>query len=285
MPKHAASAGNCIVSANEHGQFEASGSGRRGYSLIELLVALALMAILAYLVVPNMLGQIDARKLPMSAQQLRGLLRMTRAHAMTDGLRYRVRFRPAGELEDDSEFEAWFRFQPAIEVEDNPLRAPGEFVLVTAGWARETTLYEPVRCARVRLGEYDPIEDDAFDEAFQQEVRDLDEDELLNAVVFEADGSSDRATFVLTREPEEVGIDELEQIQEEDLSAVLEVNIDGRTGQVWIQRPFIEVEKELFRERHIRPDLRLDWTSTQILTEDNILELQLHVVKGGGGGS
>ena len=113
-------------------------------------------------------------------------------------------------------------------------------------------------------------------------MRDLAEDELLPPVVFEPDGSAERATFVLTRLEEAVGIEEIRQVQEEDLSAVIEVNLEGRTGQVWIQRPFIEVEKELFRERRIRPDLRIDWTSSSVLTEANILELQVTRFRGGG---
>jgi hypothetical protein len=103
----------------------------------------------------------------------------------------------------------------------------------------------------------------------------MDEEELLAPVVFEPDGSAERATFVLTATDDEVTVEELLLIQEDDLRAVLEVNLEGRTGQVWLHRPFIEEEKELFRERRIRPDLRMDFTSTDVLTEDNILELQL----------
>lgn len=242
-------------------------SGRRtarrpAFSLLELVVVIFLLALLSALVVPRLSGQIEANKMPYSAEQLRALLRMTRAHAMADGLRYQIRFLLPAEVEEREAYDEWHAFQPVVEYEPDPLGAPGRFEPVTAEWAIADTFYEPVRCARVRLGLYDVLDDEEFDEEFGLEARDLDEDELLAPLVFEPDGSSERATFVLTRQPFDVTYDELRDLQEEDLTAVLEVHLDGRTGDIWLLRPWVEEEKDLFRQLRVRPDFRRDFTST-----------------------
>jgi prepilin-type N-terminal cleavage/methylation domain-containing protein len=122
----------------------------RGFSLLEVVIVTSLLAFLAWLVVPNITAQVNVQKLPRSAEQLRGLLRFTRAQAQLDGLRYRVRFRMPDELANPEVFDRWYPFQPVVEIEREPLLEPGVFKIVTNSWAMTPVLYEPVRCARVR---------------------------------------------------------------------------------------------------------------------------------------
>jgi hypothetical protein len=134
------------------------------------------------------------------------------------------------------------------------------------------TLLGDIWCAEVRLGrptatellELDQMRseiEDALEEAFEEFSP------HLRPVIFEPDGASEWATFVLTDAPQDVELDELEDYNR------IEVIFEGATGMVWLQRPLYEEELELFEEKNWPVVLRQDFLNPKVLTEDDVLEL------------
>jgi len=251
--------------------------GRAGaVTLIELLVVIGLMGLLAMMVVPNFLGRLERGRLVDSAKNLRSLIILTRANAMTDGLRYRIRFVAENELSGAGvdEQEA---LQPLVEFEPDPRDAPGEFEPVRAAWTRDT-FAAGVRCIEVKLGR--PKLEELSGESFQLEQDQEDElalpwqqedegsDEQRPAVVFQPDGTCPWATFVLTDAPPGESPEDDEQWQE------LQVLLEPLTGRVWIQRPLQEDEIELLKEYGMQLPLRLDLLDRDPLTEQDIVVLR-----------
>jgi prepilin-type N-terminal cleavage/methylation domain-containing protein len=63
--------------------------GRRGYTLLEMLLVLALLVILAALAYPSVDGMYSGIRLRAGADNLRSALAQARAHAMDEGRSYR----------------------------------------------------------------------------------------------------------------------------------------------------------------------------------------------------
>lgn len=77
----------------------ASARPRRGFTLVELLLVLGLLATLAALAVPSFQAMLQARRLEAGGEQLRTLLRRARREAIESGVHYRVDVQPgAGRL-------------------------------------------------------------------------------------------------------------------------------------------------------------------------------------------
>lgn len=244
---------------------------RGGYTLIELLLVIGLMAIISALVIPNFARQIRGEELRSSADQLRSFLALTQANAAFDGKRYRIRF--ATENEQDP---LGGRQQPLIEREDDPIHEPEVFNLVTQPWAVGKTLIGEVRCAEVRLGRpkiadlIDRRDQAAEDVARALKGRDEEQefDPELLPLYIEPDGTSRWATFVLTEAPAEVQADDLEDYK------TIEVILEGLTGLCWLQRPFYDEELDLFADKGWPAVLRQDFLRPDMLTEDDVLELR-----------
>jgi type II secretory pathway pseudopilin PulG len=239
----------------------------RAFTLLEIILVLGIMLAITALALPNFIDEIRRNDLEGSARQLRSLLTLVAANASFDATRYRIRF-----AEEDEEDPLGGDQQPLIEREDDPLEEPEVFNLVTAPWAIGTTLLGHVWCAEVRLGrptaeellELDEMRSeiaDALDEAFEEFSP------HLRPVIFEPDGVSEWATFVLADAPRDVEIEELEDYPR------IEVIFEGSTGMVWLQRPFYEEELELFEEKNWPVVLRQDFLNPKVLTEDDVLEL------------
>lgn len=81
-------------------------------------------------------------------------------------------------------------------------------------------------------------------------------------------------TFVLTDLPFEV------ELQPYHVSRILNVMVDGRTGETWIQRALRVEEVELLHEYGASPIFHVDFTRAEEITEDNILQIQIR--EGGG---
>ncbi len=241
--------------------------------MLEIVLVIGMVAILSAFVMPSMLGQWTRAQLPESAQQLRALLQLTRANAMLDGYRYRIRFPEEGELDGQGDSR-----QPLVEVEDNPLEEPEEFRQVRAAWAQGEIFKEGVRCVQVRLGKPtiafllgEIEEEDDFQEELEEELE-VSFDEGFPPLVIEPDGTSEWATFVLTNAPEDIDYEELE-LEDVDYQQV-EVILDGLIGLCWLQRVLYEEELELFREKGWPPVMRKDFLDPDVLTEDNVLEFK-----------
>jgi hypothetical protein len=230
-----------------------------------VVLVVSILVVIAGISVPTFFREMQRERLPGSAAQLRTLLSLVRANASFDGRRYRFRFPSEGEEDPLGGLN-----QPVIEREDDPLREPEVFNLVTAPWAFGKTLHDDVWCAEVRIGR--PTIEDLQQRRNRIEERvteELEEFEALQLPLFvEPDGTSPWVTFVLTLAPRGTDVEQLED------HPTLEVIYDGSTGLAWVQRPFYEEELDLFEEKNWPAVLRQDFTNEAMLTEDNVLELR-----------
>ncbi len=215
-------------------------AARSGFTLLELMLALSLFVLLAALAWPALQSQMVAAELPESASRMRSLLYLTRSSAMLEHRRHRLRFSPKEQ-------------QPIVEIEPDPILEPGRFVPVIQDWAADPPLLSDVEVHRVHPGrpaymrpvsasEGEPVDPLQVEEPVGEEVSAVEStaakfqaamsdglggqqaevDELRPSILFEADGSTDWSTLVLSR------IKPTEELSEEEPQAW--VVVDGRTG-------------------------------------------------------
>lgn len=242
---------------------------RAAFTLIEILLMIGILAALAAMALPNLIGQIERERMPQSAEQMRAMLQMTRANAMFDGRRYRIRFPQPDEVDNPRELR-----QPLIEREDDPLDQPNEYFPVSHPWAHGLTLHDPIWCAEVRIGKPFFSEDEVeYDAPYVAPNALQKEDPFRPAVYFEPNGVSTWATFVLTDAPEGADPEALEDFKR------IEVIFDGDTGLAWLQRPFYPEEIQMFVEHDWPPVMRSDFLRPDPLTEDQVLEIREKLVR------
>ena len=240
----------------------------RGFTVLELMLVMALISLLVGYVLPSFWGAFQAEALPTSARDLRALLYQVRANAMMEGLRYRIRFPAEGEFEDHPER----RNQPLVEREAKSIEEAGIFTEVQTSWAREPVLRSLVRCVKFRLGM--PRVPRQFDEMTEAQAeteaeQEQDLEELWEVVWYvEPDGSSDWATFTLAWLPGPEDEEDPEQ------APSLNVMVDGRTGQIWVQQPLTDEEIELLLRENGSHILHTDRINAPPITEENILRLR-----------
>jgi prepilin-type N-terminal cleavage/methylation domain-containing protein len=249
---------------------------RRGFTLVEVMLVVGLVALIAVMVIPNFMRQIRGEDLTRSAKQLRSFLTMVRANAAFDGKRYRVRF-----PEKDADLQGLLDDrQPIIEREDDPIYEPETFNPVRASWTVGTTFLGDVWCSEIRLGR-PTIErlqrlrkraGEEISEEMEERYEDFEPERL--PLLINPDGSSEWAVFVLTTAPRNVEPENLPNYPGVELIA------DGATGLSWVQRPFYKEELDLFEEKGWPAVLRQDFVSSRALTEDDVLEIRETHVKG-----
>jgi hypothetical protein len=243
-------------------------STRSAFTLLEILASLAA------LVLPNVLKDLKRARLPESARQLRSLVQLTRAHAMLDGKRYRIRFPEENEIDDVGGDR-----QPLVEREDDPLLEPEVFNRVQTIWTEGVTLLEGIRCVEVRLGK--PTVEELMTgntEEHDRLVAELGSDvnEIRPPLYIEPDGTSEWATFVITNAPPDAG-DRAEELDEQ--YEQIDVILDGFTGLAWLQRPFYDQELEMLAANNWPPVLRRDFLSPRELTEADVIEIQETLIR------
>lgn len=242
-------------------------------TLLEVILVIGILVIIAGMVVPNFVRELEREKLPGSARQLRSLMTLVRANAAFDARRYQIRF----PMEDELDPLGGDR-QPLIEREDDPIDEPEVFNPVTAPWAVGTTLLGDVWCAEVRLGrptvaflrkleQRHEIEDEV-----EETYEDFEPERL--PLIIEPDGTSEWATFVLTDAPRDTEIDEFLFFDDLEEYGAIQVITEGATGLAWLQRPLYEEELDLFEERGWPVVLRQDFLDPRVLTEEDVLELR-----------
>lgn len=254
---------------------------RRAFTLLEVSLVIGLILALTALIIPNFLREIKADEMPRSARQLRSFLTLIRANAAFDGRRYRLRF-PDPETGEKDPMGG--DNQPIIEREDDPVRYPEEFNVVTAPWAIGQTFLGEVWCAQIRLGRptIERLQDerDRLAEDIADELREAFADEEIEIraerppIIFEPDGTTDWVTFVLTTASRDIDVRELED------EPRLELILEGFTGLAWMQRPFYEEELDLFEEKGWPAVLRQDFLSPRVLTENDVLEIRESYLQG-----
>lgn len=123
------------------------GDAARGFTLIEILLALLLIGLLMAALLLNFTGLIDARSLDEGSMKFEGMLRLARADAANQGKRIRLTLNA-----DDGTYR--------VEWEGDPLGKPGEYEeYKSASW----TAYLPTDMVRiVRIGP--PVTGDASGE-------------------------------------------------------------------------------------------------------------------------
>jgi type II secretory pathway pseudopilin PulG len=255
-----------------------SGTRRRAFTLMELLLVIGLMVVLTAMAMPALFSELQRSRLPESAERMRSLLTMVRAQAQWSGLRHRLRF----PTEDDDEEDLVLGLrQPIIEREDDPIEEPEEWTIVREPWAIDETMQPGIRCVEVRLGK-PTLEGIRDARERRNDISDLMEERFEEfeaerpPLIIEPDGTSEWATFVLTDAPEDMELDDLNPDDldaEEDEIQLVEIILDGELGFVWLQRPFYEEELDLFEEENWPVLMRTDYLDSTPLSEDNVLEL------------
>jgi type II secretory pathway pseudopilin PulG len=253
-----------------------------GFSFLELILVIVLLGVLFAYALPALTGTIEATGMPESCERLRSLIHLTRAAAMRDGVRYRLAF-PGAPNPDDPDAErlvetAATTQQPNVEREKDPVNEPGAFEGADLSYDIDGVLRAGVRCIAVRVGlpSFDINRQSPF---AGPEVNATESP--MDVLTFNPDGTCDSATFTLTT----MGPDE--EPVESDVARIINVIVDGRTGQTWFQRPLRNTEVELLNEYRASPIMHVDFVKPDPITEANILHLQAHVqrtVVGGGGG-
>lgn len=181
---------------------------RRAFTLMELLLVIALLALMSILVFPN-LGSIGhAEDLLESGRRVKATVAMCRAQAMADGRRYRMTIRPDGRIR--------------VSRQVDPIARPQEYEEIPSDWARLAILLDDIWVDQVLplpegpppiLVEDDTIEFSEFDDAELTSVTELESDFVID---FEPDGSSASARWVI-RDRRGAGI---------------QMTLDGRVGRV-----------------------------------------------------
>jgi len=244
-----------------------------GFTLLEVILVIGLIAMLSALVLPDLVTDIERRRLPESADRMRSLITLTRSHAMFDGKRYRIRFPGKDELDDEGDDR-----QPLVEREDDPIEEPETYNPVNEPWVYGETLLRNVWCAQVRLEKptIERLREGMKEEDMSERLaaRFEDEDPNFPSLVIEPDGTTEWATFVLTNVSRELT---LEEIEEGD--PVIEVILDGDIGLVWLQRRFLEEELDMLEEYNWPPVLRQDFLRSQPLTEEDVLEIKEKLIR------
>jgi prepilin-type N-terminal cleavage/methylation domain-containing protein len=89
--------------------WDKSASARKGFTLVEILAAVAIIGIMALIFTPNIINTLETRKIEGSAREVLMTLQRAKFQAVKTKLNHRVRFEAVG--------EGWVYY---IEKEDNP---------------------------------------------------------------------------------------------------------------------------------------------------------------------
>lgn len=199
--------------AGAAGVCRASRRGLGAFTLIEMILSLALVGMITALVVINVAGWHENRKLEEGAIQFGVALRLARADSANLGKRFRL-----AADEDTHRLRALY--------ESRPLAAPGEFVgYRQATWAQSLP-NDLIWVQRMSLRGASAFRTLALDE-----IRDADEREAaesLAPITFYPDGSSDSARAVLITR---VGNGPQEELEDPEGRLAL-IDLDGTNGLI-----------------------------------------------------
>ncbi len=248
----------------------------KAFTILELLVVLVVLGLILAFTFPNLDIIQRQRALQESADELRSLVMMTHARAMADGIRYRIEFPGTPDPLDpraDREIDVpWMTLQPIVKRQVDPLMNPEAYGDVHEPWTDRAFMREGTRCVAVLPGrpsfeirQNTPIAGPSIAEGDKT---------VFVPLTFNPDGTCDWVTFVLTDLPFDV------ELEASHAPRILNVIVDGRTGQSWVQRALRAREVEIMQEHGASPILHIDFTSPTEITEDNILEV--HIRPGGG---
>jgi prepilin-type N-terminal cleavage/methylation domain-containing protein len=200
---------------------------QRAFSLLELLLVVALLGALAVFAWPDYAGAARAEQLAESGRRLASLTAMCRAEAMNESRRYRVLFMKDGSLR--------------VKAQRDPLFAAADYETVRSGWSQTEVLLDDVWVESVQaLPEGPPpirIVDEKleFPEA-QRDLAPIAEFETPPALNFTPDGAANSMWIVLRQAS----------------GRALLLTFDGRFGRMATE------EWSELREDEVRRPKRLD---------------------------
>jgi len=70
--------------------------GRPGFTLLELLVVVAILVVMAALVAPNVVSQVQETRVAQAAESVRDIIARSRTFALDTGIDYQFRYEPNG---------------------------------------------------------------------------------------------------------------------------------------------------------------------------------------------
>lgn len=195
---------------------------RPAFTLMELLLAAIIIAVLLSLSIASFTTWHEKEKLPEGARQYEAILRLARAEAAAQGRRIRLVF-------DADTQQAHMYWEP------QPLEEPGNFVPHPGNWAHRLPddLVRISRCQRTH--------DSAYQSLTYRNVEELESEDgqVLQSLTFYPDGSCDSALLEL------VGREGSEQ-----RTAIIEM--DGTNGMISM-RIMTPSELEEFYEEARKP--------------------------------
>lgn len=241
---------------------------RRAFTILELTLTILIFGLIMMFVMPDLNADWKRRSLVESADRLRALIAMAHAKAMEDGRKYRIMFPGAPDPNDkyakDEVDIPDQTLQPEVEWQPDPMVNPEWFDRNWSDWAVDTFLQPGTRCVAVFPGRPN------FDISPQSDIAGPSVTEgwaPFHRVTFNPDGTADWATFVLTDLPYDA------EPTAADVGRIINVIVDGRTGQAWLQRALRKDEVEVMNEHRASPILHQDFTRPDRITEENILEV------------
>src|SRR5262245_29319397 len=101
---------------------------RRAFTLLEVLIAIAILGVLLAVVWPSLHAMERGDPLPESAYRLKSLIAMCRAEAMNQARKFRITFRQDGNVR--------------VYIQEDPLLAPQSFINCDRYWARGPSLLD-----------------------------------------------------------------------------------------------------------------------------------------------
>jgi prepilin-type N-terminal cleavage/methylation domain-containing protein len=241
---------------------------RHAFTLLEVLLTILIIGMIVGFLFPDLEKLMFARKLTESSERLRSLIIMCRSRSMHEGVRYRLQFPGTpdpldrnAERDIDVPFET---LQPEVFRQDRPLDFPDSFAKVEEDWTTQQFLSDGVRCVAAYVGvNFDetsgsPIVGPTITEGKRE----------FCSLTFNPDGTCDQVTFRLTDLSFDTDPAKIE------MTRVLDLIVDGRTGQTWFQRALLVEEMEVLAQYNASPIMHMDFNSPDPITEANILLIQ-----------
>jgi prepilin-type N-terminal cleavage/methylation domain-containing protein len=182
---------------------------RRGFTLLEVLMVTALLALLAALAWPDFHTAARGEQLRESGQRFRALVAMCRAEAMNETVRYRLKIRPDGSLH--------------VLRQADPLLAPHLYITPRVDWARTAVLLEDVWIEGVQLLPEGPPPIRIIDERLQ-----FPESEILPTPVQELEQA-----LLIDLDPDGT-FPSLRLVLRDAQGRALLLTLDGRVGRVLV---------------------------------------------------
>jgi prepilin-type N-terminal cleavage/methylation domain-containing protein len=242
------------------------GVRRRAFTLLEVLLVIALLVLLTAFMLPDLAGNMERRSLVESADKLRALIVMTQAQCMQDGLKRRIEFPGTPDpLDRHARKEVSVptaTAQPIVKTQTDALNNPDFF----GNDVEEQVLREGTRCIAVLVWTAEMYCDDAAGTGIAGPSISTKGETSFLGLTINPDGTTDKLAFVLTDLPPDV------EPRESDVGRIIYVVVDSRTGQTWLQRAWRTEECLMMAEYKVSPVLRQDYTRPDKITEANILK-------------